>query len=312
MSIKIISIVIPAYKEEKNVLLLYNELVSILDSISTDYKYEIIFVNDGSPDNTWSEIEKLCTKDSQVKGINLSRNFWHQAALTWGLEHATWDIIVSMDSDLQHPPKVILKMIAEYEKGYDIIYARVKDRNVWKFKKHSATLYYKFLWTISEAEIPRNVWDFRLINKKVLNAFKQLPEKDKYIRGIFWRLGFKFTFVDFKIPKRIHWESSYTLVKMIQLAMDWILNFSMFPLRIWMFIWTSMMFIAFIFFCYICYDAFIIWVDYPLFKWLSVIWFWFMWMQFVFMWIIGEYIWRIYNETRDRPVYVVWDTLNLN
>ena len=307
---KFISIILPSYNEEKNISLIYQELKKVLWTINEKYDYEIIYVNDGSKDNTWREIEKLALKDKNVKWINLSRNFGHQAALTAGLEKAIWDVIVSMDCDMQHPPKVILKMLKKYEEWNDIVYARVLDRNVWFFKKHTATMYYKFLSKISDTDIPRNVWDFRLINKKVLNAFKKLKEKDKYIRGIFGWLWFKYDFVDFKIPKRIYWKSSYTLKKMIKLAMDWILNFSMFPLRIWMLVGTFAIILSFLFFIYMFYDATFNNVVYPLFKWLSVLGFWFMWLQFIFMWIIWEYIWRIYNETRDRPVYIIRDELN--
>ncbi len=312
MSKKLISIVIPAYREEKNIPLIYIELKEILKTIEDKYNYEIIFVNDGSPDSTWEEIVKLWKKDINIRGIDLSRNFWHQAALTAGLENAKWNIIVSMDCDMQDPPSLILKMLKKWEKWFDVVYARRKNRNDNFVKKYTAILYYKFHAQISDTEIPRNVWDFRLVDKKVLVAFLKLSEKDRYIRWMFAWLWFKTSFVDFNRPERIHWETWYTWRKMIQLAMDWILNFSMFPLRIWMIIWVFMMIVSFLFFCYILYDSIIIWTEYPLFKWLSVLGFGFMWMQFIFMWIMGEYIWRIYNETRDRPIYIVWNKISID
>jgi len=311
MEKKLISVVIPAYREEKNIPLIYVELKTILKTIKEKYKYEIIFVNDWSYDNTWDEIEKLCVEDKNVKGINLSRNFGHQWALTAGLEYAIWDIIVSMDCDMQDPPVLIIDMIIEWEKWFDVVYARRKNRNDNFIKKYTAIAYYKFHAKISDTKIPRNVWDFRLVDKKVLKAFLKLSEKDRYVRGMFAWLGFKTTFVNFNRPERIHWETGYTWKKMIKLAMDWILNFSMFPLKIWMTVGVLMMLMSFLFFCYMFYDLTFNWVEYPLFKWLSVMWFGFMWMQFIFMWIMWEYIWRIYNETRDRPVYIIWDKLNL-
>ncbi len=307
---KLISIVLPAYREEKNIVIIYEELIKILYTIKDRYEYEIIYVNDGSLDNTWSEIVKICEKDKNVKWINLSRNFGHQWAITAWLHNASWDIIVSMDCDMQHPPEVILKMIEKWEEWYEIVYARVLNRDVGLFKKHSSKIYYKFLSYISDINIPRNVWDFRLINKKVLKEFIKLLEKDRYIRWMFAWMWFKTAFVDFKIPKRIHWKSSYTFKKMVKLAMDGILNFSTFPLKIWAIIGFFMMFLSFLFFCYIFIDTVFNKVVYPLYKWLSVIGFWFMWLQFVFMWIMGEYIGRIYNETRDRPIYIESEKVN--
>ena len=307
---QLISLVIPAYKEEKNVPLIYSEIQNTLVSIKK-YDFEIIFVNDGSPDTTWLEIEKLCQKDENVKGINLSRNFGHQAALTAGYEVANGDAIISMDADMQHPVKIAKKMTSEWEKWFEVVYGRVTDRDVWFLKKHCSTLYYKFLSQISDANIPRNVWDFRLIDKKVLTAFLWLSEKDRYLRWMVAWLWFRYTFVDFQIPKRLHGSSSYTLKKMFKLAMDGILNFSMFPLRVGFLIGFWMISVSFLFFLYMFYDAFVLWTPYPLFKWLSVLGFGFMWLQFIFIWIVGEYVGRIYNETRDRPLYIVSDELNI-
>jgi len=312
MSKKLISIVIPAYREEENIPLIYEELQEILWEIKDKYDYEIIFVNDGSSDNTWEEIVKLAKKNERVKGINLSRNFGHQAALTAGLENAKWDIIVSMDADMQDPPSLIIGMIKKYEEGYDIVYARRKNRNDSFLKKYTAVWYYKILYLVADTKIPRNVWDFRLIDKKVLNVFLKLKEKDRYIRWMFAWVGFKVAYVDFDRPERIHWETWYTWRKMIKLAMDGILNFSMFPLKLWFIFGFIMIFISFVFFLYMFYDMFFRWVYYPLFKWISVLMFWFMGLQFIFMWLIWEYIWRIYNETRDRPVYIEDEKVNLD
>ncbi len=307
---QLVSLVIPAYKEEKNIPLIYTEIQNTLVSIKK-YDFEIIFVNDGSPDTTWIEIEKLCKKDKSVKGINLSRNFGHQAALTAWLEKAQWDAVISMDADMQDPVSVCLEMINEWNNWYEVVYARRKNRNDNFIKKYTAIWYYNFLSLISDTQIPRNVGDFRLIDKKVLQAFHSLSEKDRYIRGMFAWMGFKTGYVDFDRPERIHWETGYTWKKMIQLAMDGILNFSMFPLRIGFIIGSLMIFVSFLFFIYMFYDAFVLWTPYPLFKWLSVFGFGFMGLQFIFIWIVWEYVGRIYNETRDRPIYIVSETKNI-
>lgn len=309
---KLLSIVIPAYREEKNISYIYSELVPILSTLEW-YDYEIIFVNDGSPDKTWQEIEKLCESDTRVKWINLSRNFGHQAALTAWLDIARWDAVVSMDADMQDPPEVVTQMIKKWQEWYEIVYARRKNRNDAFLKKYTAILYYKILSKISDTEIPRNVWDFRLIDKKVLTVFKGLKEKDRYIRGMFSWLGFKTGFVDFNRPERIHGETGYTWKKMMKLASDGILNFSTFPLKIGAFIGMFMILLSVVFFLYMIVWTIIVWdlTYYQLYKWISVAGFGFMGLQFIFMWILGEYIWRIYNETRERPIYIIREKLNI-
>ncbi len=310
MSKKLLSIVIPAYREEKNISYIYKELLLVLVDLM-HYDYEIIFVNDGSPDLTWLEIEKLCENDIRVKGVNLSRNFWHQAALSAWLDLVQGDVIVSMDCDMQHPPKIIQEMIQKYEMGNDIVYARVIDREVWFLKKYTSIWYYKILSLISDTEIPRNVWDFRLINRRVLDVFRWLKEKDRYIRGMMAWVWFKHDFVDFYIPKRIHGSSSYTWKKMWKLASDGILSFSTFPLKVGAFLGIAMILLSFLFFIYVVFDSLIFHVQYPLYKWLSIVWFWVMGLQFIFMWIIGEYVGRIYNESRERPIYIIMNKKNI-
>ncbi len=307
---KLITFVIPAYKEEKNVPLLYEELIASLQKIQEKYDYEIIFINDGSPDDTWPEIQKLTKKDKNVIWINLSRNFWHQGALTAGYSKANWDAIISMDADMQDPINVAFEMLKKWEEGNKIVYARRKKRNDGFVKKYSAIVYYKILSLVSDTQIPRNVGDFRLIDKKVLKEFLKLEEKDRYIRGIFAWMGFKIAFVDFERPERIHGETGYTWKKMLKLAMDGILNFSMAPLKVGLILWIMMICFSLGFHIYMIFDTFINHQIYPLYKWLIVTIFGVMGLQFIFMWIMGEYIWRMYNETRNRPNFIISDIEN--
>lgn len=307
---KNISIIIPAYREEWNIPLVYMALKKILSSISENYDYEIIFVNDWSSDDTWIKILEIIWIDKKVKGISLSRNFWHQQALTAWYMEASGDLIVSMDADMQDPPILILKMVKEWEKWFETIYARRIERHDRFLKKYSAILYYKLLSKFSDTQIPRDVWDFRLIDKKVLIAFKSLKEKDRYIRGMFAWMWFRTSFVDYERPERTIWSTSYSWAKMIKLAMDWILNFSTIPLKLWAIIWFFLIILSNIFFIYITYDFFINGNDYPLYKWINVVSLWFMWLMFIFMWILWEYIWRIYNETRERPLYIISEKKN--
>lgn len=309
---KKVSIIIPAYREWKNIPMVYEALRKILSSISGKYTYEIIFINDGSTDTTWSEIREISTIDKKVKWINLSRNFWHQLALSAWYMEASWDVIISMDADMQDPPILILEMLKKWEAGFEVVYARRRGRYDKFVKKYTAILYYKILSRVSDTKIPRNVGDFRLIDKKVLNAFKTLKEKDRYIRGMFAWMWFKTTFVDFDRPERIIWETSYTWKKMIKLAMDGILNFSTFPLKLWAIIGFFLIILSTIFFLYVSYDFFINETDYPLYKWINIVLLGFVWLQFIFMWILWEYIGRIYNETRERPLYIISEKINFD
>lgn len=309
---KTISVIIPAYREWKNISLIYEALRKTLSSISTKYTYEIIFINDGSKDSTWNEIYELSLKDKKVKGLNLSRNFWHQQALTAWYMEASGDIIISMDADMQDPPILILEMIKKWESGFEVVYARRRDRKDKFLKKYTAIAYYKILSHVSDTKIPRNVWDFRLIDKKVLESFKKLKEKDRYIRGMFAWMWFKTTFVDFDRPERLLWETSYTWKKMIKLAMDGILNFSTFPLKLGAIVWFFLIILSTFFFLYVSYDFFINGTDYPLYKWINIVLLWFMGLQFIFMWILWEYIGRIYNETRERPLYIISEKINFD
>ena len=274
------------------------------------YDWELIVVDDGSVDESWSTICKLAEMDRRVKALRLSRNFGHQLALTAGLEASTGDVIVSLDSDLQDPPEVITDMVKEWEKGYQIVYARRLRRNDRFFKKITAVIYYKVLSDLSDVFIPRNVGDFRLIDRMVLDALSSMREKARYIRGMVAWVGYKYTFVDFDRPERIHGDTGYTWRRMIRLAMDGILNFSMVPLRLSMILGFIMILLGIPMLIYFIGDMFINDVRYPLFKWISVVTFIFMGLLFILIWILGEYIGRIYDESRNRPLYLVSEKKN--
>jgi glycosyltransferase involved in cell wall biosynthesis len=276
-----------------------------------DRGFEIIFIDDGSRDKTKEVLTEMASNDKRLKIISLSRNFGHQAALTAGLNHAKGDAIISMDCDLQDPPEVIEQMIEKWKEGHDIVYARRKNRQDGFLKKHTALWYYKLLDRFSEVKIPRNVGDFRLIDKKVLIELLSMKEKAIYLRGMVAWMGYKYTFVDFDRPERIHGKTGYSWEKMIQLAMNGILNFSLLPLKIGFVIGTISIFLGFFFLIYMFFDAIINNSVYELIKWLAVVLFIFMGFIFILLWILGEYIGRIYNESKDRPTYIVNDKINI-
>lgn len=297
------SFVVPAYNEEKNIGTLYRKIVDLMKAISNNW--ELIFINDGSHDSTLALLIELSLSDKKVKYINFSRNFGQQAALIAGLKNCSGDAIITLDCDLQDPPQLISQMIEQWNKGFDIVYARRIKRNDRLFKKYSAILYYKLLDNFSDIKIPRNVGDFRLIDKKVLTVLTQMNEKAIYLRGMVAWVGFKHTFVDFERPERTAGETNYTLKKMLKLSMDGLITFSLLPLKLGMWLGLLSITLGTSFLIYMVIDMLINHSKYELFKWLSVIIFIFFGFTFVLIWILGEYIGRIYNEAKNRPIYII-------
>jgi polyisoprenyl-phosphate glycosyltransferase len=302
------SIVVPAYNEEKNIPILHKKVTSIMNKI--DGSWELIFINDGSKDKTLEVLQKLSKKDKKVKYLDLSRNFGHQSALSAGLDYAKGNAIVSMDCDMQDPPELIIEMVKKWKKGYEVVYARRKNRNDGFFKKYSALAYYRLLDRFSSTKIPRNVGDFRLVDRKVLDQLNSMKEKSRYLRGLVAWLGYKFTYVEFDRPERTEGETGYTLSKMMKLAMDGILNFSMFPLKVGLLMGMISIAIGSFALLYMIGDILINNQVYELFKWLSVVLLMFMGFSFMLIWILGEYIGRIYDEVKGRPLYVVRENGN--
>ena len=300
-----LSIVLPAYNEEANILPAYEALIKVLDKELSGHSAEVIFVNDGSRDSTLSTIRELTERDPRVRGLSFSRNFGHQAALTAGMERAKGAAVITMDCDLQDPPELIPKMVREWENGAKVVYARRTSREDRLFKKWTAAVYYRLLARISDVDIPRQVGDFRLIDRVVVKNLMRLGEHARYLRGMVAWLGFKQAFVDFERPERLRGETHYPLHKMLRLALDGLLSFSQTPLKIALYVGTLSIVMSGLFFAYMVYDHFVRDVPYPLFKWLIVIIFGFVGAQFILIWILGEYVGRIYGDVRGRPLYVV-------
>ncbi|MEX0940394.1 MAG: glycosyltransferase family 2 protein [Candidatus Babeliales bacterium] len=307
-----ISIIIPVFNEEKNINLLYFELIKEIKKMENFYSWEIIFINDGSRDNSWHNIEILAKQDSRIKGISFSRNFGHQAALTAGYKIATGDIAITMDADLQDPPALISEMLKKWQDGAQIVYARRIDRNDNFLKKITALWYYKLLSHITDINMPRNVGDFRLIDKKVLEYVKHCREKSPYLRGMVAWSGFEHAYVDFKRQNRIKGTTGYTWSKMLKLAFDGVTGFSLFPLKLAAFMGVFVIITGSLMFFYISIDAFFYKINYPLFKWLVTIIYIFMGIQFLLLWVLGEYIGRIFEQQKNRPLYLINKKINLD
>lgn len=305
-----ISVVVPMYNEQEVANEFYNRMTNVLNQISFDY--ELIIVNDGSRDKTLDIIVNLVEKDTHVKVINFSRNFGHQAAITAGIENATGDAIITIDADLQDPPELIISLINEWQKGFDIVYAKRKSRKSDTFfKKTTANLYYKILNKLSDIKIPENVGDFRLINKRVQEVFIKLPEKDRYIRGIFAWLGFKQSFVEFDRQSRFAGKTKYSFKKMLKLAISGILSFSTKPLRLILKLGLLTTFLSFLL---MIYAVIVKILGYSTAGWssLMVAITFLGGIQLLSLGIVAEYIAKIYGETKARPVYVIMDKYSRN
>ena len=309
---KLISIIIPIYNEEKNISFLYEILKKVLLEVVHVYDYELIFVNDGSSDSSWSLLQQLAIHDSCIKVLSFSRNFGYQMALTAGHDYAKGNAIITIDADLQDPPELILDMVARWQEGFHIVYAQRTSRSDGFFKDITAALYYKILHMVSDVPIPQNVGDFRLIDRAVLEQLKKCRERYRYWRGMVAWTGFKHTFVYFKRPERMAGKTGYTWIKLVKLAFDGITSFSIFPLKIAAYVGVFVIGTGIFMFLYICKDAFFYGARYPLFKWLITIIYIFMGVQFLLMWLLGEYIGRMYEQQKSRPLYIIQDTIGVD
>jgi polyisoprenyl-phosphate glycosyltransferase len=305
---KIISIVLPVYNEQNNIIIVYHTLIEHLQKLSQRYDYEIIFVNDGSTDDSWDIIQSLSKESPSVKGVNFSRNFGYQSALTAGYDFVSGDAVITMDSDLQHPPYMIEKMIAQWEQGSKLVYARRINRNDSFLKKFTAHCYYKILYTIA-IQIPRNVNDFRLIDKQIVEEIKKMREKDRYFRGIITWIGFDYTFVDFEQPARISGTTKYTWSKLFKIAFDGILSFSSSPFKGALYSGITIIVSSLLLMIYQGLH-FLIHLSYSFITLLTTILFLFIGVQISSMWVLGERVVTMYENSKNRPPYIISEKIN--
>lgn len=298
------SIVVPAYNEELVLKETYRRLTEVMSS--TKEKYEIIFVNDGSRDRTLEIAEEMVKQDSHIKMINFSRNFGHQIAVTAGMENSSGQAVVLIDADLQDPPEIILEMIKKWKEGYDVVYGkRIKRKGETFFKKITAKLFYRFLDRMTSIDMPVDTGDFRLIDRKVCDAMNSLSEKNRYIRGLVSWVGFKQIGVEYIREERFAGETKYPLKKMFKLAGDAIISFSNKPLKIAGLMGFLLSICSFIFIIIIILQR--LFTNSTVTGWastLAVILF-FNGVTLILHGITGEYIGRIYEETKNRPLYLI-------
>jgi len=302
-----ISIVVPLYNEEKNIRLMHDRLVSSILKISSNF--EIIYVNDGSNDNSFLELLKLSNEDERVKYINFSRNFGHQIAVTAGLDYSKGAAVVIIDGDLQDPPEVIPEMYAMYKEGFEVVYGQRLIRKGESFlKKITAKYFYRILKKITNINIPVDTGDFRLIDRKIVNDLKNMPEQNKFLRGQIAWLGYRQTSIFFERDERKFGETGYPFSKMLKFALDGITGFSDVPLQ---FVTKTGIFISFISFLVILYAIFSHFIlERTITGWTSLIIssMFIGGVQLISVGIIGEYISRINKNVQNRPLYIVSET----
>lgn len=302
-----VSIVIPIYNEEGNILLLHDRLTSVMNGVGVSF--ELIFINDGSKDQSISLIIQLAESDNRVKYINFSRNFGHQIAVTAGLDMAIGNAIVIIDADLQDPPELIADLYAKLKEGFQVVYAKRRQRGGETLaKKWTAKLFYRLLKRITSVDIPLDTGDFRIMDRKVVNVLKAMPEKNKFLRGQISWIGFKQTFVEYDRNERHTGQTGYTYRKMFRFAMDGITSFSSFPLKVASIMGFVVSGIAFITMIYALYVRFV--NGHYVQGWTSLI-ISIMFIggiQLICLGMIGEYLSRMSDNIRNRPLYIVSDT----
>lgn len=302
---KKVTILIPCYNEEESLPLLYESLTTLADNQSS-YEWELLFINDGSKDYTIGYIYDIYKTDPRVCYIDLSRNFGKEAAMLAGFDYATGNCMVIMDADLQHPPHLIPAMLKYWEEGYDDVYAKrtTRGKESW-LRKNLSLLYYKLLQKTTRVEILQNVGDFRLLDRKCIDTLKQLRESERYTKGMFCWIGFNKKEIEFEQGDRVAGQTSWNYLGLFNLAIEGITSFTIAPLRLSTMIGVIVSLIAFIYMCVIIAKTLIWGEDVQGFPTLMVIILFLGGVQLLSLGIIGEYLGRIFHETKNRPVYVV-------
>ena len=303
-----LSVVLPIFNEEKNIPILILELTKALEPYNN---YEIIFVNDGSTDESETLIKNSCNQNPKIKLINLSRNFGHQEALTAGLENAKGDAIIMMDGDMQDPPSLIPQLVKKWKEGYEVVYTVKKKRNEPLFRRFLFNQFHKVFALLSEYEMPMNTGIFSLIDKKILKIIISLEEKNKYITGLRYWVGFNQCSIEFERPDRLEGEPKQTLPRLFKLAMDGIFSFSNKPLEIAFFIGMTITILSFLLICVILYIKLFTTKAIPGYATYTSIILFMGGINIFISGILGRYISMIFKDTKNRPVYLVKNKINL-
>jgi glycosyltransferase involved in cell wall biosynthesis len=303
-----LSLVVPCYNEEESLGLFLRKTVPVVEQLTDSY--EIVCVNDGSSDSTLELLGRAHAENPRLKIVNLSRNFGKEVALTAGIDYARGDIVIPIDADLQHPPELIPQLVAKWREGYDMVVPVKSDRSSDTFgKRLSANMFYRLASRITDTQIPPHAGDFRLMNRAVVDALKCMPERNRFMKGLFAWLGFRQATVPFIQPSRAAGESKWNYWKLWNFALEGIFSFTILPLKMWTYLGLAISVFALFYILYIFGKTMFFGIDTPGYASTIVIILFFSGMNMIGLGILGEYVGRIFLEVKQRPLYLVRETV---
>ena len=303
-----LSIIVAAYNEEEMIETFHYELSKVLATL-TNETIEIVYINDGSKDSTWQKLKGLTANHADIQLINLSRNFGKEAAMTAGLDYAKGQAVILLDADLQDPPELIPQMLNAWRQGFDVVNMKRKARlGESRFKTACAHIYYRLLAKLSDVDIEKDVGDFRLLSRCVVDEIKNLPERNRYMKGIMAWPGFKQTTLSFDRPERVAGDTKWSFLQLVQLGLSGITSFSVKPLKIatWLGILVSLSALSYSVFVF--FKALILGDPVAGYPSLMLIQLWLGGVQLMSIGLLGEYVGRIFTETKQRPIYLIMDS----
>ncbi len=299
-----ISVVVPLYNEELNIDYLFERLLSVLSRLDT--RYEIVCVNDGSKDNTIGCLIEHHHQNPKIKVVNLSRNYGKEIALSAGLDYANGNAVIPIDADLQDPPELIAELVEKWREGYDVVYATRRSRQGESWvKRFTANVFYRTIDSLSQVPIPRNTGDFRLLDRRVVDALKQMPERNRFMKGLFAWVGFKQTSVIYDRPPRYKGETKWNYWKLWNFAIDGITSFSFLPLKVWSYVGLLVSIPSLFYASFLVIRTLVFGIDIPGYASIMVAVLFLGGVQLVSLGVLGEYLGRVYEEVKGRPLYLV-------
>ncbi|MEE4876713.1 glycosyltransferase family 2 protein [Pseudomonas alliivorans] len=305
-----ISLISPFYNEEKGVQAFFQRINEVFAPLAERYDLEVIAINDGSRDRTYEELVRAKAVNDYLTVVDLSRNFGKEAAISAGLDFATGDAVIPIDSDLQHPPEVILELIEKWEEGAEVVLAKRVDRETDRaIQKFTANSFYKLHNRISDIDIPADVGDFRLMDRKVVEALKTLPETRRFMKGLFAWVGFRTTTIEYKVAPREHGTTSFNTWKLWNFALEGITSFSSAPLRVWTYLGCAVSAFSFLYAAYLLIKTIFFGIDTPGYASIMITVLFASGVQLIGIGVLGEYVGRIFAESKKRPVYIVRDVI---
>lgn len=301
----LVSIVTPFYDEGEGVKHFYQVMAQTMGNL-TDFDFEIICVDDGSRDNTLEQLVSISKTDPRVTVLEFSRNFGKEAAMTAGIDATNGDCIIPIDADLQDPPALIAEMLKKWQEGAEVVLAKRVDRSSDSYaKRTTAVMFYRLHNALSHLQIPENVGDYRLMDRAVVDALKQLPERQRFMKGLFAWVGFKTVTIEYSRDARLAGETKFSGWKLLNFAIEGITSFSLMPLKIWIYVGLAGALFAFLYATFIILRTLIFGIDLPGYASLLVVTLFFGSLQLISLGVIGEYIGRIYFESKQRPLYLI-------